>query len=88
LLDAGCDINALDNDGDSALCMAVQNEHIDCVRTLVCCGADVTVQFQCFSLDDLADSTTMADELKAALRLPAQKRRRCEQCDKTTFAKL
>jgi ankyrin repeat protein len=89
LLDAGCDINALDNDGTSALYIAVQNEHIDCVRTLVRCGADVTMQVQGASLDDIADeSTTMADELKAALRLRAKKRRRCEQCDKTTSAKL
>jgi ankyrin repeat protein len=88
LLNAGCDVNALDNDGVSALCMAVQNEHIDCVRTLVRCGADVTMQFEGNSLDDIADDTTMADELKAALRLRAEKRRRCEQCDKTTSAKL
>jgi hypothetical protein len=29
----------------------------------------------------------MANELKAALRLPAEKRRRCKQCNKTTFGK-
>jgi ankyrin repeat protein len=89
LLDAGCDINALNNQGASALHMAVNFEHIDCVRTLVRCGADVTIQFHGTSLDDIADDTTsMADALKVALRLPAKKRRRCKQCDKTTSAKL
>jgi hypothetical protein len=88
LLDAGCDVNALNNQGASALCMAVRFERIDHVRTLVRCGADVTIQFQGFLLDDIADRTTMADALKAALRVPAEKRRRCEQCDKTTSAKL
>jgi serine/threonine-protein phosphatase 6 regulatory ankyrin repeat subunit B len=84
LLNAGCDVNALDNDGDSALCMAVQNEHIDCVRTLVRCGADVLIQIQGKSLDDIADRTNMVDALKAALRLPAEKRRRCAHCTTTT----
>jgi ankyrin repeat protein len=88
LLNAGCDVNALDDEGDSALYAAVENEHIDCVRTLVRCGADVTMQVQGASLDDIADATTMADKLKAALRLPAKKRRRCAQCDKTTSKKL
>jgi hypothetical protein len=68
--------------------MAVQEEHIDCVRTLVRCGADVLIQFEGDSLDDVADDTSIADELKAALRLRAEKRRRCEQCDKTTSEKL
>jgi hypothetical protein len=87
LLNAGCDVNALSNQGASALHIAVQSERVDCVRTLVRCGADVSIQLQGFSLDDLADRTTIADELKAALRLPAEKRRRCLQCDKTTFGK-
>jgi hypothetical protein len=84
LLNAGCNINALSNDGLSALHCAVKNEHIDCVRTLVRCGADVTLQFKGVSLDDFADSTTIADALKAALCLPAEKRRRCNHCDTTT----
>jgi hypothetical protein len=54
------------------------------VRTLVRCGADVTLQLRGFSLDDYAGRTSKSDELKAALRLPAEKRRRCEQCDTTT----
>jgi hypothetical protein len=61
--------------------MAVQNEHIDCVRTLVRCGADVLIQRQGKSLGDIADRTNMADALKAALCVPAE-------CDKTTSAKL
>jgi ankyrin repeat protein len=88
LLNAGCDINALNNDGVSALQYAVQNEHIDCVHTLVRCGADVKVQYQGVSLDYFADRTTIADALKAALRLPAEKRRRCAHCDTTTSEKL
>jgi ankyrin repeat protein len=87
LLNAGCDVNAVDDDGVSALNVAVHEKHIDCVRTLVRCGADVTMQFDGFSLNDFVDNTTMADALKAALRLPAEKRRHCEQCDKTTFGK-
>jgi hypothetical protein len=88
LLNAGCDINALNNDGISALLKAVEKEQINCVCTLVRCGADVDMRCQGFSLDDVADQTTIADELKAALRLPAEKRRRCAHCEKTTFAKL
>jgi hypothetical protein len=64
LLNAGCNINTLNNDGVSALAIAVQNEHIDCVRTLVRCGADVNVQYQGVSLDYFADRTTTADALK------------------------
>jgi ankyrin repeat protein len=88
LLDARCDVNALNDVGASALFTAVNNKRIDCVRILVRCGANVTLQFRGILLNDVADSTTMADALKATLRLPAEKRRRCEQCDKTTFAKL
>jgi hypothetical protein len=40
------------------------------------------------SLDEHADDTSIADELKAALRLPAEKRRRCEQCDTTTSVRI
>jgi hypothetical protein len=91
LLNAGCDVNALNDAGISALQYAVEKAHIDCVRTLVRCGAEknnANVQFRGVSLDDLADRTSIADELKAALRVPADKRRRCEQCSKTTSAKL
>jgi ankyrin repeat protein len=84
LLNAGCDVNALNNEGFGALYIAVQKEHIDCVRTLVRCGADVTMQVQGFSLDDVADDTITADALKATLREPAEKRRRCNHCDTTT----
>jgi hypothetical protein len=88
LLNAGCDINTPNNEGVNALQFAVNNEHIDCVRTLVRCGADVLVQSYGYSHDDVADRTYIADELKAALRVPAEKRRRCAQCDKTTSEKL
>jgi hypothetical protein len=46
------------------------------------------VQFQGASLDEHAVDTSIADELKAALRLPAEKRRRCEQCDTTTSVRI
>jgi ankyrin repeat protein len=88
LLNAGCKVNALKGEGVSALQAAVKDGRIDCVRTLVRCGADVTVQLQGFSFDDLVDRTTIADELKAALRLPAEKRRRCGQCDTTTSERI
>jgi hypothetical protein len=87
LLNAGCDVNTLTNSGASALYKAVQKEHIDCVRTLVRCGADVTITAQGRSLDDIADRASIvdvADAFKAALRVPAEKRRRCAHCDTTT----
>jgi hypothetical protein len=84
LLNAGCDVNALTNQSISALLVAVENAHIDRVRTLVRCGADVTIQWQGKLLDEMADDTSIADELKAALRVPAEKRRRCEHCGTTT----
>jgi ankyrin repeat protein len=88
LLNARCKVNKVNGEGASALLIGVQNEHIDCVRTLVRCGADILIQFKGASLDDIADRTTIADELKAALRLPEEKRRRCAHCSTTTSAKL
>jgi ankyrin repeat protein len=93
LLNAGCKVNALSSQGISALLMAVKKGHIDCVRTLVRCGADVLIKIDWHALDDVADyihdaDSSIAEELKAALRSPAEKRRRCAQCDKTTSEKL
>jgi hypothetical protein len=87
LINAGCDVNVLDDAGVSALLFAVMTLRFGCVRTLVCCGADVTIQFQGTSFDDFADILHATDELKAALRLPAEKGRHCEQCNKATFGK-
>jgi ankyrin repeat protein len=84
LLKPGCVVNTLDRDGDSALSVAVVKNHVDCVRALVLYGADISLQVEGRSLDDLADDTNNSDELKAAMRVPAKKRRRCEQCDVTT----
>jgi hypothetical protein len=89
LLKFGCNVNALDYEGVSALIIAVCNDRIDCARTLVRAGANANIQFRGHSLDFIADDTsTNSNALKAALRLPAEKRRCCAQCGTTTSEKL
>jgi ankyrin repeat protein len=89
LLRAGCDVNATANEGASALVQAIAANRIACVRTLVRAGADVSIEFNTHSLGDIADNCTPNGEaLKVALRLPVDKRRRCEQCDTTTSEKM
>jgi ankyrin repeat protein len=84
LLKAGCDVNALNNNGCSALFLAVLNNHVNCVRALVQAGADITIQPDGISLDKIIIKKNYSDEIRAALLVPAQKRRRCEQCGTTT----
>jgi ankyrin repeat protein len=84
LTGAGCDANSLNRHDSTALLMVVFNNHVDCVRVLVKAGADTTIKFEGRSLDFIIDHTNKNDELKAALRRPAGKRRCCEHCDKTT----
>jgi formamidopyrimidine-DNA glycosylase len=88
LLKAGADIHTIDKAGDTALSAAVLKNHVDCVRTLVQYGADITIKVDGQSLDDIADDSNNSDELKAALRVPAKKQRRCEQCDTTTTGQM
>jgi hypothetical protein len=49
---------------------------MDCVRTRLRYGADVLIEWRGLWLDDIADRTSIADALKAALRVPSEKRRR------------
>jgi hypothetical protein len=93
LLNAGCDVNVVNADGASALVAAVVLNNIDCVRALVRAGADVSIKYKGISLDNVVSkgagkTAAQTNALKTALRLPAEKRRRCEQCGTTTFEKM
>jgi hypothetical protein len=88
LLKAGCDVNTLNKHGGSALFAAVLENHVDCTRTLVRYGADISIKIDGQSFDDIADENNNSVELKAALRVQAKKRRRCEQCGTTKTGQL
>jgi ankyrin repeat protein len=84
LLKAGCNVHALNILGASALVVAVENNHVDCVRTPVQAGADITIEVDRETIEDILKRTNNGDELRTALLSTAKKRRRCEQCGTTT----
>jgi ankyrin repeat protein len=84
LLKAGCDVNTINKKGGSALFIAVYKNRPNCVRALVQAGADITIEVDGRPLYEYAVDTNNSDDLRAAMLVPAKKRRRCEQCGTTT----